>query len=86
MVMIPVVTIRVVMIPVAMVPVVAVAVIVPGLLAAVFLLFGAICPLVPTNKGSYCVSKCFMVFALLLLVFLFFRPTTVLTMKQGHRD
>ena len=44
------------------------ATIVPGLLAGIFLLLGALCPLAPVHKGSYCVTKLFIVLAKLTLI------------------
>jgi hypothetical protein len=44
------------------------AVLVPGLLAAIFLAFGFLCPLIPVRKGSLCFSKIYMMLAFLLLV------------------
>ena len=40
----------------------------PGLVAAGFLLLGSFCPILPMNKGSYCVTKCMVILAHLTLI------------------
>jgi len=53
---------------VAQIKLLNIAVVVPGVLAGLFLLLAAICPLMPMHKGSYCFTKCYILLAKLFLL------------------